>query len=139
MLLIIMHGLVSAAIFGFIGGLGERFKSRRVVLLKGVVSVYTFGGLLLIVVLVFNIGFPVSGGMLGEIEAFNAIFKIFEGGWLLVVIYMMTGCIFRLYLGVNLAGLMGKQGFVLRYKVFRLEIGLLILRVLYLVGGDVLL
>nr|AFJ14693.1 NADH dehydrogenase subunit 4 [Pomphorhynchus laevis] len=138
-LLIIMHGLVSAAMFGFIGGLGESFKSRSVVLLKGVVSVYTFGGLLLMVVLVFNMGFPISGGMLGEIEAFNAIFKMFEGGWLLVVMYMMTGCMFSLYLGANLAGLMGKQGFVLSYKVFSLEIGLLILSVLYLVGGDVLL
>nr|QJU04392.1 NADH dehydrogenase subunit 4 [Pomphorhynchus laevis] len=138
-LLVIMHGLVSAAMFGFIGGLGESFKSRSVVLLKGVVSVYTFSGLLLMVILVFNMGFPISGGMLGEIEAFNSIFKMFEGGWVLVVMYMMIGCVFSLYLGVNLAGLMGKQSFVLSHKVFSLEVGFLLLSVLYLVGSDVLL
>lgn len=75
-----MHGLVSAALFGFIGGLGEGLKSRRVVVLKGVVSIYSFSGLLLAVVLVFNMGFPVRGGILGEIEAFNSVFNLLGVG-----------------------------------------------------------
>nr|AFJ14729.1 NADH dehydrogenase subunit 4 [Pomphorhynchus tereticollis] len=138
-LIAVMHGLVSAASFGFIGGLGEGLKSRSVVVLKGVVSMYSFSGLLLAVVLVFNMGFPVSGGMLGEIEAFNSVFNLLGVGWAVVLGYMMLSCMFSLYLGVNLAGLMGSRSFVLSYKVYMLEVGLLLLSVLYLGGSDVML
>lgn len=57
----------------------------------------------------------------------------------MVLGYIILRCVFSLYLGVNLAGLMGRRRFVLRYKVYMLEVGLLLLRVLYLGGRDVML
>lgn len=57
----------------------------------------------------------------------------------MVLGYIILRCMFSLYLGVNLAGLMGRRRFVLRYKVYMLEVGLLLLRVLYLGGRDVML
>ncbi|KAI0979701.1 hypothetical protein GJ496_003909 [Pomphorhynchus laevis] len=72
------------------GGLEDNLKTRRGVAIDDGFGLY--------------MGFPVRGGILVKIEAFNSIFKIL---WFVS--------------GGELAGLMGSQRFLLRYKVFSLE------------------
>ena len=53
--------------------MGELFISRRVAVLRGCVSLFRFWGLVIAIRLVFNMGFPLSGGMLGELELFYSL------------------------------------------------------------------
>nr|YP_010258330.1 NADH dehydrogenase subunit 4 [Pomphorhynchus rocci]AFJ54214.1 NADH dehydrogenase subunit 4 [Pomphorhynchus rocci] len=137
LLVALMHGLVSATFFGCVGYLGESLKSRSVSVFKGVVSFYSGMGLLMVIILVFNMGFPISGGFLGELEVFWVLLCLYPLGVFLVGVYMLVGCGFNLGLGVVMSG--GHSHVIVGLKESLVMWGLLGLSVLYLGASSILL
>lgn len=64
----LIHGLVSRGLFVIAGGIGEIVHTRSVLLVSGFVDFLRVLGILIIVGFILNVGFPVRGVILGELE-----------------------------------------------------------------------
>nr|UTM92284.1 NADH dehydrogenase subunit 4 [Bolbosoma vasculosum] len=97
LIVMLMHGVVSGGLFIMAGSMGDLCQSRSLLLLSESVDFLTIWGVLLIVGLVLNVGFPFSGNMLGELEIVFGVCGMWSLGWLLVGALMFLGCLFNLY------------------------------------------
>nr|WKY96615.1 NADH dehydrogenase subunit 4 [Longicollum sp. (in: thorny-headed worms)] len=104
LVVVVVHGLVSMAMFSFVGGCSESKGSRSVVVLKGVVSMLSFSGALFMLMVVWNMGFPLSAGVVGEVQGFYYMMMLGAVGVVMMGVYMVVGCLFSLWLGVMLSG-----------------------------------
>nr|YP_011002182.1 NADH dehydrogenase subunit 4 [Bolbosoma nipponicum]WPN89834.1 NADH dehydrogenase subunit 4 [Bolbosoma nipponicum] len=97
LLVMLMHGVVSGGLFIMAGSLGDLCQSRSLILLSGAIDFLSVWGMMLIVGLVLNVGFPISGNMLGELEIVFGVCGLWGLGWILVSFLMFLGCLFNLY------------------------------------------
>nr|YP_009121985.1 NADH dehydrogenase subunit 4 [Southwellina hispida]AIO11161.1 NADH dehydrogenase subunit 4 [Southwellina hispida] len=98
----VMHGMISGGMFVLVGSLGDVFQTRSVLVLKGVVDFLGFLGILVVVLFVLNVGFPLSGNMLGELEVMMSVWSLWKSGWVVFGAMMFLGCFFNLYVLMTL-------------------------------------
>ena len=93
-LMMINHGLVAGGLFVLIGSLYKRFHTRMVVYYNSLVSYMPLFSIIFFLFILFNIGFPGTGGFISEVLIFSSveflnssilIFMFF--GYLLSVVY----------------------------------------------------
>nr|UTM92248.1 NADH dehydrogenase subunit 4 [Bolbosoma balaenae] len=96
-LVMLMHGVVSGGLFIMAGSLGDLCQTRSLVLLSGAIDFLSLWGMMLIMGLVLNVGFPLSGNMLGELEILFGVCGMWGWGWIMVSALMFLGCLFNLY------------------------------------------
>ena len=93
-LMMINHGLVAGGLFILIGTLYKRFHTRIILYYSSLVSYIPLFSILFFIFILFNIGFPGTGGFVSEVLIFSSIeflnpsiliFMFF--GYLLSVVY----------------------------------------------------
>nr|QDM37027.1 NADH dehydrogenase subunit 4 [Centrorhynchus milvus] len=102
LVVMMMHGVVSGALFMLAGSLGELGESRSLVLLGGLVEYMSLGGLVLVVGMVLNAGFPLSGNMVGELEVVLGVVGLWGWGWAVFLVMMFVGSLFNMFVLVEL-------------------------------------
>lgn len=94
---VMMHGVVSAALFMLAGTLGDVGERRRLVLLGGLVDYLSVGGCAIVLGIVLNVGFPLRANMLGELEVVVGVLRVWAEGWLVFLRAMVAACAFNIY------------------------------------------
>nr|AMK47819.1 NADH dehydrogenase subunit 4 [Centrorhynchus aluconis] len=97
-IVVMMHGIVSGALFMLVGSLGDIGESRSLVLLSGLVDYLSVGGVVVISSFVLNAGFPFSGNMLGELEVVLGVLTVWGLGWVVLAVMLFVGSLFNMYL-----------------------------------------
>lgn len=96
MSMIMFHGFVSVLMFYFVGLVYENTDSRRVIVNKGVVSMVGLVGVVLFVVLIMNMGFPLSGNFIAEIQMVQYLVGLGALGIVVSGIYVFLGCVYNI-------------------------------------------
>nr|QJI81289.1 NADH dehydrogenase subunit 4 [Centrorhynchus clitorideus] len=102
LLVMMMHGVVSGALFMLAGGMSELGESRSLALLGGLVDFLSVGGLLVVVGMVLNVGFPVSGNMVAELEVVLGVMGLWSWGWVVFGVMMFMAGLFNMFVLVSL-------------------------------------
>nr|YP_009241147.1 NADH dehydrogenase subunit 4 [Plagiorhynchus transversus]AMK97080.1 NADH dehydrogenase subunit 4 [Plagiorhynchus transversus] len=97
LIVMLMHGVVSAALFMMVGVMGELGGSRSMLVLGALVEMISVAGILLVCGFVLNIGFPCSGNMLGELEIIFNLCGVWSLGAVIVGMIMILGCLFNVF------------------------------------------
>nr|QEG77740.1 NADH dehydrogenase subunit 4 [Brentisentis yangtzensis] len=117
LLLLLFHGLVSSGLFILVGVTSAKVGGRSLMLMLGVYELLSFSGVIVFSLLFMNMGFPISFGFLGEMELFKGM-SVMSLGWVFILIFMMIGCLYNMYLFTNLVwGQSEGLGLQIRYIV----------------------
>nr|QDE53444.1 NADH dehydrogenase subunit 4 [Sphaerirostris picae] len=111
LIVVMMHGVLSGALFMLAGSLGEIGESRSLVLLGGLVDYLSVGGFMVVMCFVLNTGFPLSGNMVGELEVVLGVMSVWGLGWVLLFWVLFLGSLFNMYVLIVLfsSGRVGKS------------------------------
>nr|WNX93935.1 NADH dehydrogenase subunit 4 [Moniliformis sp.] len=96
MSMMMFHGFVSVLMFYFVGLVYENTGSRSVMVNKGVVSMVGLVGVVLFVVLIMNMGFPLSGNFIAEIQMVQYLVGLGALGMVVSGIYVFLGCVYNI-------------------------------------------
>ncbi len=129
-IIVLMHGLVASRLFFGFGCIRRDVSSRSFVNISRFLSPFVFGGLAYLLLWVFNMGFPLLGGFIGELEGFYSLVFILGGlGVVFVFIFMFGGCCFNLFILVVMCG---SSELSVDVRVLCLFLNVLLLSVMYL-------
>ena len=88
-LMMITHGLVAGGLFILIGSLYKRFHTRNLLYYNSLVSYLPIFSIFFLIFILFNIGFPGTGGFISELLIFSSIEFLNP----LILIFMLFGYI----------------------------------------------
>lgn len=89
------HGLISAAMFFFIGFLYERFHTRNLMYFGGLVQYMPIFSILFFITLISNMSFPGTCNFIGEFLIFYSIYSEFN--FIFFVIFIIAGGLTSLF------------------------------------------
>lgn len=89
------HGLISAAMFFFIGFLYERFHTRNLMYFGGLVQYMPIFSILFFITLISNMSFPGTCNFIGEFLIFYSVYSEFN--FIFFVIFIIAGGLTSLF------------------------------------------
>lgn len=96
------HGLVSSGLFGGVTYFYERFGSRRIVLLRGGVDLFSSLALFLFLLCLLNLSFPPTLNFFAELFVLFGVLFYSWGGMLLIFSVVLLGCLGTVHLYTTL-------------------------------------
>lgn len=94
--IVVFHGFVSMELFYLVGELYIWMGSRRLIVVKGVVFTTRMYRIFVFVVLIINIGFPVAGNYIAEVELICYLVWMGVYGVFVSVVYVFLRCVYNI-------------------------------------------
>lgn len=98
LVIMISHGIVSAGLFSLVNIIYEKVSSRRIFLIKGVLTITPVFSLLIFLLCILNIGCPPSINLLGEVILYIRVLSWSIMCYIFVFIIVFLRALYSLYL-----------------------------------------
>nr|WFF64449.1 NADH dehydrogenase subunit 4 [Pseudoacanthocephalus sp.] len=96
-LVLLVHGVVSSGLFYLGGSWGGFYGSRSVIIVSGGLFMASGIGVLIFVLWSLNMGFPISGGFVGEVWCLWLLWGFGSFWFVFILVYVFGCCMFNMY------------------------------------------